>query len=161
MSETLRVGLVSDTHGLLRPELFAALEGVDHILHAGDLGPRELLAELEAIAPVTVVWGNTDDWELRQRVPEIAQLRLAGAEVVVLHGQQLGAPTPALAAERYPHADLVVFGHSHQPAIRQVGHTLAVNPGSAGPRRFKLPVTMALATIRDGTVAAELVTLLD
>lgn len=161
MSERLRVGLVSDTHGLLRPELFAVLEGVDHILHAGDLGPRELLTELESIAPVTAVWGNTDDWELRHRVPEIAQLRLAGAEVAVMHGHQLDAATPAGAAERYPHADLVVFGHSHQPAIRRVGHTLAVNPGSAGPRRFTLPVSAAIATIEDGSVSAELVTLID
>lgn len=152
----MRVGIVSDTHGLLRSELFRVFEGVDHVLHAGDLGPAELLAELEAIAPVTAVWGNTDGWDLRERVPEIARIDLAGVAVVVLHGMQLGSPTPEKAAAAYSDAGLVVFGHSHKAVIRQVGATLAVNPGSAGPVRFRDPITCAMATIEDGRVSVEL-----
>jgi uncharacterized protein len=157
----VRVGIVSDTHGLLRPELFARLAGVDRILHAGDLGPAELLTELEAIAPVTAVWGNTDGWDLRARLPEVARLTLEGVSVAVAHGHRLGSPKPASVAALFPDAGLVVFGHTHQPLIRRVGEALVVNPGSAGPRRFSLPVTIALATVEGGSVRAELVTLLD
>lgn len=143
----MRIALVSDTHGLLRPELFEALSGVDHILHAGDIGPVELLTELEAVAPVTAVWGNTDGWDVRDRVPEVARVELGGMHAVVMHGHRLPAATPEAAAEAYPEADLVLFGHSHQPVIRRVGEVWAVNPGSAGPRRFSTPVTIAMAEI--------------
>jgi putative phosphoesterase len=155
----MRLGLVSDTHGLLRAEVFEVFAGVDHILHAGDVGPAELLVELEAIAPVTAVWGNTDGWDVRGRVPEVAELELGGAAIVVVHGMQLGSPTPEKVAAAYPHAALAVFGHSHQPVIRRVGATLAVNPGSAGRQRFRDPVSVALAEIEDGTVTARLVDL--
>jgi uncharacterized protein len=148
----VKVGIVSDTHGLLRPEIFARLHGVDHILHAGDLGPLDLLAELEAIAPVSIVWGNTDDVAVRARVPETARVTLGGAEVVVVHGHQFGSPTPRLVAAAHSPADLVVFGHSHHPLVEWVGKTLVVNPGSAGPRRFSQPVTMAVASITDGRI---------
>jgi putative phosphoesterase len=155
----MKVGILSDTHGLLRPELFEALDGVDHILHAGDIGSLDLLAELEALAPVTAVWGNTDGWDVRGRVPETAEVELGGVRVVVIHGHQLGSPTPAALAARYPAAGLVVFGHTHQPLIERVGGVLAVNPGSVGPRRFKLPVSLALATIDEGSVDVRLQTL--
>ncbi|HEX2190295.1 MAG TPA: metallophosphoesterase family protein [Longimicrobiaceae bacterium] len=150
----MKVGIISDTHGLLRPEVFAAFEGVEHILHAGDVGPADILVELEAIAPVTAVWGNTDGWELRGRVPEVATLELAGVRVTIVHGMQVGSPTPAKVAAAYPGAGLVVFGHSHRPVVERVGATLAVNPGSAGPRRFRDPVTVALAELSsEGTSA--------
>jgi putative phosphoesterase len=155
----MKVGILSDTHGLLRPELFEALDGVDQILHAGDIGSLDLLAELEALAPVTAVWGNTDGWDVRGRVPETAEVELGGVRVVVIHGHQLGSPTPAALAARYPAAGLVVFGHTHQPLIERVGGVLAVNPGSVGPRRFKLPVSLALATIDEGSVDVRLQTL--
>lgn len=155
----MRLGLISDTHGLLRAEVFDVFAGVDHILHAGDVGPAELLDELAAIAPVTAVWGNTDGWDVRNRVPEIAAVELAGAAVVVLHGMQLGAPTAEKAAAAYPDAALVVFGHSHRPEIRRARGTLAVNPGSAGRPRFRDPVTCALAEIDGGQVTARLVEL--
>lgn len=155
----MKVGIISDTHGLLRSEVFERFAGVDHVLHAGDLGPVEFLAELEAIAPVTAVWGNTDGWEVRKRVPEVARVELGGVAVVVVHGMQLGSPTPEKAAEAYPEAGLVVFGHSHRAVIRRVGSVLAVNPGSAGPVRFSGPVTCALAEIGEGGVEVELVTL--
>jgi uncharacterized protein len=108
---------------------------------------------------VTGVWGNVDGREVRARVPEVAQVELAGARVVVLHGMQFGSPTPEKAAAAYPDAALVVFGHSHKPIIRQVGSVLAVNPGSAGRPRFRDPVTVALAEIADGKVTARLVEL--
>lgn len=157
----MKIGLISDTHGLLRPEVFERLRGVEHILHAGDVGPADLLTELEAIAPVTAVWGNTDDWDVRDRVPEVATVELAGVRVVVVHGQQFGSPTPAKVAAAHPEAGLVVFGHSHQPVIERVGAALAVNPGSAGPRRFRLPVTVAIAELDGGSVEAHLVPLLE
>jgi hypothetical protein len=156
----VRIGLISDTHGLLRPEVFEHLSGVEHILHAGDLGPLDLLTELQAIAPVTIVWGNTDGMEVRAAVPETAKVRLGGVDVAVVHGHQYGSPVPRLVAATNPGAGLVVFGHTHQPVVERVGNSLLVNPGSAGPRRFNQPVTLAIATIENGGVEAAIVPLL-
>jgi hypothetical protein len=153
----VKIGIISDTHGMLRAEVFTVFEGVDHILHAGDIGKLDILTELEALAPVTAVWGNVDTLDIRARVPEVARVELDGISVVVVHGMQFGSPSPEKLAREYPEADLVVFGHSHRPVIQQVGHTLAVNPGSAGRRRFGDPVAVALAEIADGTVTARLV----
>lgn len=155
----MKIGIISDTHGLLRAQVFDVFQGVEHILHAGDVGDDDILTELEAIAPVTAVWGNVDGRALRGRVPEVARVELGGVSVVMLHGMQLGSPTPEKAAAAHPDAGLVVFGHSHRPLIRQVGSVLAVNPGSAGPRRFKDPVTVALAELVDGRATARLVDL--
>lgn len=104
--------------------------------------------------------GNVDVGEIRRKLPEVARAELGGVRVVVLHGQQFGSPTAASVARRYPEADLVVFGHSHQPVIERVGRVLAVNPGSAGPARFSLPVTVAIAEIAGGEVRAERIDLL-
>lgn len=153
----MKIGIISDTHGLLRVEAFDAFEGVDHILHAGDVGDPDILVELAALAPVTAVWGNVDGSEIRARVPEVARLELGGVRIVIIHGMQFGSPTPRKVAAAHADAGLVVFGHSHRPLIQQVGPTLAVNPGSAGPRRFKDPVTVALAEIENGRVMARLV----
>lgn len=155
----MRVGIVSDTHGLLRPELLRAFEGVEHILHAGDVGSEEILDELAAIAPLTAVWGNTDGWGVRGRLPEIAEVELEGKRIIILHGMQLGSPTARSVAALHPAADLVVFGHSHRPEVRTVGNVLAVNPGSAGPRRFGDAVSAALAEVTAGGVTARLITL--
>lgn len=155
----MKVGLISDTHGLLRPEVFAAFDGVEHILHAGDVGAVEILTELRAIAPVTAVWGNTDGFDVRERLAETATLTLAGVHIAVVHGHQYGAPTPGALAGAFPAADLVVSGHSHRPVIERVGRTLAVNPGSAGPRRFSLPVTVAIAELENGASEVRLVPL--
>ena len=155
----MKIGIISDTHGQLRGEPVEVFAGVEHILHAGDVGPPGILTELEAIAPVTAVWGNTDGFEVRKLVREVAHVELGGVPVVVLHGMQLGSPTPEKAAASYGGAGLIVFGHSHKPVIRQVGATLAVNPGSAGPVRFRDPVTVALAELEDGKVTAWLVEL--
>jgi len=155
----MKLGIISDTHGLLRAEVFEVFAGVEHVLHAGDVGDPAILEELAAIAPVTAVWGNVDGFDIRQRTTEIAEIELAGARVVVLHGMQLGSPTPEKAAAANPDAALVVFGHSHRPVIKRVGSVLAVNPGSAGRPRFRDRVTVALAEIVDGKVTARLVEL--
>ena len=155
----MRVGIISDTHGLLRAQVLDVFKDVQHILHGGDIGDPDILTALETIAPVTAVWGNADGWDVRERVPEVAEVELGGIRAVVIHGMQVGSPTPEKIAARYPEAGLVVFGHSHRPVIRQVGGTLAVNPGSAGRRRFRDPVTVAIAEIEEGAAFARLIQL--
>jgi len=144
----VRLGIVSDTHGLLRPELLSALDGVDAILHAGDIGDPDILLALEALAPTTAVWGNTDGFAMRQQVPEIARVTLSGVRIVVLHGHQFGrAPTPSQLRAAFPDTDLVVYGHTHVPVIERLEGCTFVNPGSAGPERTGLPVTCAHGTL--------------
>jgi putative phosphoesterase len=152
----MRVGLISDTHGLIRAEALAALDGVEIILHAGDVGGHSVLRELAAIAPVHAVYGNTDD--PIQGLPQRVDLTLGGLKVHVSHGHEVGSPTPERLVREYA-ADVIVFGHTHKPLIDTVGKTLVVNPGAAGPRRFKLPITMAELIIKDGAVAARIVDL--
>lgn len=156
---TTTIGLISDTHGLLRPEVFAHFAGVEHIVHAGDVGRADLLAELEALAPVTAVWGNVDGWEIRHRVPEVARVELGGVRVAVMHGQQVGSPTPLRMVALLPDAELVVFGHSHRAVVQKVGAVWAVNPGSAGPARFGATPTLAVAELRPGEVRVEVIEL--
>ena len=150
------VGLIADTHGLLRPEVADAFAGVEHVLHAGGVGSQDVLDGLAALAPVTAVGGNVDGG---LDLPELARLELAGVRVVVLHGHRLASRTPDSVAAAHPDAGLVVFGHSHRPVVGRVGEVLAVNPGSAGRQRFRNPVTVALAELEDGTARARLVTL--
>ncbi|MBW3552111.1 MAG: metallophosphatase family protein [Gemmatimonadetes bacterium] len=142
----MKIGLISDTHGRLRPEIFDILEGVERVLHAGDVGPASLLVELEAIAPVTAVWGNTDGFELRSMLPEIADLELAGERVVVVHGHQLGSPTPKSLRSAHPDAAVILYGHTHRPLVERNG-ALVVNPGSAGAARFGIPPSVGILTL--------------
>lgn len=153
------VGLISDTHGLLRPGVFDRLAGVERILHAGDIGPVDLLIELEAIAPVTAVWGNTDGFDVRARVPEQAVVELEGWTIVVVHGHQLGSPTPDLLREAYPEADIIVYGHTHRAVLNRTGKKLVINPGAAGPARFRLTPSVALLTLERGSADARIVDL--
>jgi uncharacterized protein len=149
------VGLVSDTHGLVRPEIFPALAGVDLILHAGDVGGHSVLVELETIAPVQAVYGNTDtpgDPDLRARL----LIDVAGLSIHVSHGHELGAPTPEKLLARYG-ADVIVFGHTHKPLIERAGGRLVVNPGAAGPRRFSLKPSVARMRVEKGEVDVEIV----
>lgn len=147
----MRLGVISDTHGLLRPEVFEAFAQVDHILHAGDVGPPELLSELELLAPVTAVYGNTDGLELRHRLPQVARLRLDGFDIVVTHGDQLGSPTPEALNAAFPGAEIIVFGHTHRPLLTLVDLVVTVmNPGGAGARRFNLPPSVGILELEPG-----------
>lgn len=155
----MRIGIISDTHGLLRPEVFTHFEGVEHILHAGDIGPLSLLTELEAIAPVTAVWGNTDGFDVRNAVPEVGELELAGRRVVVTHGHQLGSPTPGALQLTHAGADIIVYGHTHRPTKREVDGCLVLNPGGAGAPRFGLRPSLMLLRIEDDGLRTELIEL--
>lgn len=146
----LRIGLISDTHGLLRNEIYAAFDGVDEILHAGDVGDPAILLELEIIAPTLAVYGNTDGWELRQRLPEMLELERAGHRVALVHGHQWGSPRADDLAASYAGFSVVVCGHTHQPLVREAAGVLVVNPGSAGRRCFGKPVSAALLTLERG-----------
>jgi putative phosphoesterase len=138
------VGLISDTHGLMRNEALAALRGAEIILHAGDVGGSHVLEALSSIAPVRAVYGNVDI-PGGLLVPSI-DCELAGVRIHVSHGHELGAPTAAKLARRYQ-ADVVVYGHTHCAAVENVGATLVVNPGAAGPARFKLKPSVALLSL--------------
>lgn len=149
-SENCRVGLISDTHGSLPSEVFTLFDGVAHIVHAGDVGPGSILADLESIASVTAVWGNTDGFELRSRVPEIGKTEVCSHGVLVVHGHQVGSPTPLLLAQAYPQGEIVVYGHTHRPNLERVGSRIFVNPGSAGAPRFGLAPSIAILTLSPG-----------
>lgn len=152
------IGLVSDTHGMVRPRLFTALHGVELILHAGDVGPG-VLAELRAIAPVHAAYGNTDppgDPELAESI----EREFDGVRVHVSHGHELGSPRPEKLLSVYD-ADVIVFGHTHRPLVHRAGERWVVNPGAAGPRRFDLPASAGLLRIADGRVSVEIVPLDD
>jgi putative phosphoesterase len=147
----VRLGIIADTHGLLRPEVFHVFAGVDRILHAGDIGPPELLTELETIAPVTAVFGNTDGFDIRARVPEIVEIRIEGFDFLLLHGHQLGAPTPEKLNRAYPGAEVIIFGHTHRPLLTIVDQVVTVmNPGGAGARRFDLPASVGIMELEAG-----------
>jgi uncharacterized protein len=153
----LRIGLISDTHGMLRPQAKRFLDGCDHIVHAGDVGNGDVLGELAAVAPVTAVRGNNDRGEWAAALPETQTIRLGNVALFVLHDLK------ELEMHACP-ADVrvVICGHSHKPQVlRQPSGVLVINPGSAGPRRFKLPVTAAELMISDeNTFSAQVVHLL-
>jgi hypothetical protein len=147
----MRLGIIADTHGLLRPEVFEVFRDVDLILHAGDVGPAELLTELEAIAPVTAVYGNCDGWDVRGRLAGVVEQRLEGLDFVLLHGDQLGAPTPDKLRDAFPEADVIIFGHTHRPLLTTVDLTATImNPGGAGRRRFDLPPSVGIMQLESG-----------
>lgn len=147
----MRLGIISDTHGLLRPEVFEVFRQVDQILHAGDIGPPEILEELETIAPVLAVFGNTDGFEVRARVPEVIEIEIEGFAFLVVHGHQLGVPTPDKLARRWPDAEVIVFGHTHKPLLTIIDQVVTVmNPGGAGARRFNLPASVGIMELEPG-----------
>jgi len=149
---TTRVGIISDTHGLLRPEAAAALRGSAAIVHAGDIGDPEVLRGLEAIAPVTAVRGNVDKWA--RDLPDTAMLEVDGRWLYVLHDVNALDLDPRAAG-----IDVVIAGHSHKPGVREKDGVLYVNPGSAGPRRFTLPVALALLEVDADRLDARIVEL--
>ena len=153
------IGLISDTHGLVRADVHRALAGVELILHAGDVGGDEVLDELALIAPVLAVYGNTDapgDPRLAQEI----ERTIGGVRIHVSHGHELGSPTPKKLLERYA-ANVIVYGHTHQQHVSLADGRLVVNPGAAGPRRFKLEPSVARLTIANRKAEVELVPLGD
>jgi putative phosphoesterase len=151
------VGLISDTHGMMRPDVYTALAGVDVILHAGDVGGDEILDELALIAPVHAVFGNTDP-PGQPRLADAIEMDIGGVRVHVSHGHEVGSPTPAKLLARYS-ADVIMYGHTHKPLIARGGDRWVVNPGAAGARRFDLLPSVARMTIVGGQVDIELVML--
>jgi putative phosphoesterase len=147
----VRVGLIADTHGLVRPEALAALAGVDLILHAGDVGGPAVIDAFAAVAPIRAVFGNVDLLVPKGVLAESVDLELEGVRVHVSHGHEVGAPTPERLAALY-NADVIVFGHTHKPIVRVVGRTLVVNPGAAGPRRFHLQPSLAILQLPERQV---------
>jgi putative phosphoesterase len=148
------IGVISDTHGLLRPEACAALQGVEHILHAGDVGDIAILSQLGQIAPVTAIRGNVDTWGACAELPSTDVVELDGRLFYLVHSAHDLDLNP-----RAAHIDAVVSGHSHQPAIETRDGVMYLNPGSAGPRRFKLPITIALIDTAQSTMQARIVEL--
>jgi len=144
------IGLISDTHGLVRPDVHTALAGVELILHAGDVGDDAILDELALIAPIRAVYGNTDA-PGQPRLSNAIDFEVDGVSIHVSHGHEVGSPTPEKLLGRYP-ADVIVYGHTHKPLVARAEGRLVVNPGAAGPRRFDLMPSVARLTIRDGVV---------
>ncbi len=152
-------GVISDTHGLLRPAVHEVFAGVALILHAGDVCGDEILDELALIAPVQAVAGNCDaPWD--PRLKPALDLTLGGLRIHVSHGHELGRPKPPQVAAAYD-ADVCIYGHTHRQMIAWVGGRLVLNPGAAGARRFDLAPSVAILTIRDGVAEAELIELPD
>ena len=146
-----RIGLISDTHGLLRPEAVAALRGSDRILHAGDIGKPEVLAALEALAPVTAVRGNNDRGPWAAAIAEHAEVTVEGVSIYLVHELAMLAKTHG--------SRVVVSGHSHKPVVTERDGVLFVNPGSAGPRRFRLPIAVAELVIDGSSAHARIIEL--
>jgi len=148
------IGVISDTHGLLRPEAISALRGLDRILHAGDIGDAGTLARLREIAPITAVRGNVDREPWGLELPETEVVEVLGVSIYMLHDLGQLDLKPQAAGFR-----VVVYGHSHKPAIEEKGGVLYFNPGSAGPRRFRLPLSVGRLLVEDGRVSGELIKL--
>ena len=149
---TLRIGIISDTHGLLRPEALAALRGSDYIIHAGDVGDAAILSELAEIAPVTAIRGNLDHGARSRKLPTTDVLEVQGISIYVLHHLaelDLKPEAAGFAA--------VIYGHSHVPKQELKNGVLYFNPGSAGPRRFRLPVTIGRLRVKEGKVSGEII----
>jgi putative phosphoesterase len=148
------IGVISDTHGLLRPEAVKLLQGSAHIIHAGDIGSPEIVPALEKIAPVTAIRGNIDRQSWAQRFPETEVVEFAGKHIYVIHDANALDLNPKAAGFA-----AVISGHSHQPKQEIKDGILYFNPGSAGPRRFKLPITLGKLDIGEGMLQAAVLTL--
>lgn len=145
----VKIGVISDTHGLLRPEAEQGLAGVAHIIHAGDIGRPEIIDRLRRIAPVIAIKGNVDTAPWATRYPETRTVKLGGRTIYILHDLNELKLDPSSRG-----IDVVISGHSHRPRIEETNGVLYLNPGSAGPRRFKLPVTVATLEVTTGGVRA-------
>jgi putative phosphoesterase len=147
----MRIGIISDTHGLLRPEAIKQLAGADHIIHAGDIGAPEVIEGLRRIAPTTAIRVNIDVGEWAKDYPDSELVVLGGRSLYVLHNLKEIKLDPAASG-----FDVIISGHSHRPKIEPKNGVLYVNPGSAGPRRFKLPIAVAIITLSDGLILPQI-----
>lgn len=154
----IRLGLISDTHGLLRPAVHSALGRVDLILHAGDVCGDDILHELRTIAPVHAVAGNCDP-PGDPNLPSFFEQSFEGLKLHMSHGHELGRPKPEQLLRAYPDADIIVYGHTHRQLIFDLSGRLVVNPGAAGARRFDLAPSVAVMTIDDGRASVQLIEL--
>ena len=148
------IGVISDTHGLIRPEALQALRGVDLIIHAGDIGKPEVIEALKSIAPVVAVRGNNDKEKWARRFPETAVVEVGEVRIYLIHNVKELEIDPATAGFR-----VVISGHSHRPSVVERDGVLFLNPGSAGPRRFKLPVAIVRLRIRGESLNPRIVEL--
>lgn len=146
-----RIGLISDIHGILRPEVFELFAEVDRILFAGDAGRIEPIEDLRTIAPIDAVWGNVDGSEIRAVTRESVEIEVEGVRFAVTHGHRVD-PRYELLLDRFPAADVIVHGHTHRPAVRRVGARWIVNPGAASSGRGGSPPSLAIATVRERRV---------
>ena len=160
--KAIRIGVIADTHGLFDPAIRRHFRGVDHILHAGDIGDRSVIEQLEQIAPVTAVSGNVDNDEQSGFPPEVV-IELVGIRIAIRHilyeSGKLTKDGRAFLEREQP--DVCVFGHTHQPKTEWYGSTLLFNPGSAGPKRFTLPRGLGILTIEGGRIEPALIILCD
>ena len=147
----MKVGVISDTHGLLRPEALDLLRGSEHIIHAGDIGAAEIITKLEQIAPVTAIRGNIDVQPWARRFPESEVLELGGLHIYIIHDVKALDLNPKAAGFA-----AVISGHSHMPAQETKNGVLYFNPGSAGPKRFELPISVGRLEISNGRISSEI-----
>jgi hypothetical protein len=151
----MRIGVISDTHGLLRPQATQALAGCDHLLHAGDVGDDAILDSLRTIAPLTAIRGNVDSNGVCGKLPATETIELEGKWIYMIHARE--------DIDLHPHAAgivAVIFGHSHQPEISWANGVLYFNPGSAGPRRFSLPITIGILECSSNAITPSIIPLL-
>jgi hypothetical protein len=154
--EAIIIGLVADTHGIVRGDLFEALAGVSRILHAGDVGDSSVLHVLRQIAPVQAVYGNVDPPD--PRLHPSLHVEVGGLTIHVSHGHELGSPTPRNLLASYS-ADVIIYGHTHRALVHREGNRVVINPGAAGPRRFDLKPSVGRLTIAGGRAEVEIVEL--
>lgn len=153
-SARIVIGVISDTHGLLRPEAIAALQGSDYIIHAGDVGQPHILTRLGKIAPVTAIRGNVDRDTWARKIPETNVLEAGGTSIYILHNLATLDLKPEAAG-----FSTVIYGHTHVPKQEVKNNVLYFNPGAAGPRRFKLPISVGKLIVENRSVQAEIITL--
>ena len=160
--QIMRLGVISDTHGMLRPAVAEVFRGVDRILHCGDVGSPKILDKLALIAPVSAAYGNTDGFDVRNRSSRVVRLDCGGRVLVALHGDQFGMPTAAVLRSEFPDAEIILFGHTHKPLIEQLtdGPTV-MNPGAAGAVRISCRPTVGVMELTDGNAPVARIVELD